>query len=66
MVGLIKFMNGPVGRTLRIGLGLVLIVWGLVGIQAPWGYLVAALGLVPLSLGLSGRCILEPLVSHRP
>jgi len=57
--GFVGFMNSPVGRVLRVVLGLVLIGVGLFWLSPPWGYVVAVIGLVPLALGLSGRCIFE-------
>ncbi len=58
-------MNGPIGRLLRVILGLVLIGVGLFVIGSPWGYLVALLGLVPLALGLAGRCLIEPFIPQK-
>jgi hypothetical protein len=59
MNGFVGFMNSPVGRVLRVVLGLVLIGVGLFWLSPPWGYVVAVIGLAPLALGLSGRCIFE-------
>ncbi len=65
MTGVVEFMNSTVGRLLRVVLGLVLIGAGLFWIAPPWGYVVAVIGLLPLALGLSGRCVLE-LFLRRP
>ncbi len=57
MQGLIHFMRGNMGRTIRLVLGLVLIVAGLVA----GGILGAALvliGLVPVAMGVWGPCLL--------
>ena len=65
MAGFVNFMNGPIGRLLRVILGLVLIGVGLFVIGGPWGYLVALLGLVPLAPGLAGRCLGELFIPQR-
>lgn len=61
MSGLIAFMNGTVGRILRIVIGLVLIYIGLMGSMkgTTGGTIVAVIGLLPLLFGLSGRCLLQ-------
>lgn len=61
MTGLINFMNGTVGRILRVVLGLVLIWLGFLGPGAgqTWGTVVGILGFLPVILGLWGRCLLQ-------
>ncbi len=59
MNALVEFMNGPVGRLLRIGLGAALIVVGVVVVGGPAGWVIAAVGLVPIALAASGHCMLE-------
>lgn len=61
MSGLITFMNGTVGRILRIVLGLVLIWLGLLGPLAgsTGGIIVAIVGILPLVMGIWGRCLLQ-------
>lgn len=61
MATLITFMNSMPGRLLRIVLGVILIVYGLFGLKHTGGMVLALVGLVPLVLGVSGRCLLEPL-----
>lgn len=65
MNGLIGFMNGGIGRAARIVLGLALIALGLLSIQGTVGVVVAIVGLVPLVMGIWGRCLLE-LVAPKP
>lgn len=65
MSGLIGFMNAGIGRGLRVVLGLVLIALGLLAIQGTVGIVVAIVGLVPLAMGIWGRCLLE-LIAPRP
>ncbi len=65
MSGLIGFMNGPVGRAARVVLGLALIAWGLASIGGTTGAIVAVIGLLPVAMGLWGRCLLE-LVAPKP
>lgn len=59
MAGLIAFMNSTIGRILRIVIGLALIWAGLTQMSGIGGYIVAIIGLVPLILGLTGRCLLQ-------
>lgn len=60
MNGLIHFMNGGIGRVARIVLGLILVYLGLVTMGSSIaGYVVAAVGLLPIVMGIWGRCMLE-------
>lgn len=59
MSALIHFMNGPLGRLARVALGLAVIALALTSLDAPVSYVVAAVGLVPIALGASGRCLAE-------
>jgi len=59
MIKLIDFMNGGVGRTARVALGVALIAWGLGYLGGTVGYAIAFVGLLPLALGAGGRCLLE-------
>lgn len=60
---LVHFMNLGVGRAVRVVLGVVLIVLGM-GVMAASaaGIVVAIIGLVPIAMGLWGRCLLEFIV----
>ncbi len=60
MDALIRFMNGPLGRALRAALGVILIAYGIFGLGGVAGALLAAVGLIPLALAATGRCLLEP------
>lgn len=60
--GLIRFMNGPLGRAFRAALGVVLIAYGLFGLGGVGGAIVAVVGAVALTLGIVGRCLIEPFV----
>lgn len=59
MSGLITFMNGTLGRVLRIVLGLVLIYLGLAVVGSTAGIIVAIIGLVPIVMGAWGKCLLQ-------
>lgn len=59
MNGLIQFMNGTAGRALRVILGLVLVYLGLAVISGTTGLIVAVIGLLPIALGLWGKCALQ-------
>jgi uncharacterized membrane protein len=58
----INFMASPLGRLARIAAGVALIAAGLV-MQSVAGYVVAAIGVVPLAAGLFDVCILAPVFS---
>lgn len=55
------FMASALGRALRIIAGLALIVVGIVLIKDVAGWIVAVVGLVPLSAGLFDFCLFAPL-----
>jgi hypothetical protein len=57
-----QFMATGLGRALRVGAGLVLIVLGLMTVQGTWGAVLAAIGLVPLFAGLFNVCLIAPLL----
>jgi hypothetical protein len=61
MTGFFSFMNGAFGRILRIVLGLALIWLGLLGPMAgtTGGAIVAVIGVVPIIMGIWGRCLLQ-------
>ena len=60
MTGFVTFMNATLGRTLRVLLGITLIIFGLLLLGGTVGIVVALVGLLPIALGLWGRCLLEP------
>ena len=59
MDALVRLMNSPVGRLGRVALGVALIAYGLMVLGGTAGYVVAAVGLVPIALGSAGRCMVE-------
>lgn len=63
MKRLIQFMNGVWGRAARVFLGLALIWYGLFALGGIAGAIIAVVGLLPIALGLAGRCALELFVS---
>ena len=65
MTGLVTFMNTTTGRAARAVLGLALIAWGLASLGGTTGLIVAIVGLVPLAMGLWGRCLLELIAPQR-
>ncbi|HEY7094925.1 MAG TPA: DUF2892 domain-containing protein [Ktedonobacterales bacterium] len=64
MTGFVGFMQSWIGRLLRVVAGLALIAVGLFVMQGAWGYVVAAIGLVPLFAGVVGICLLAPLFGY--
>ena len=59
MSGLIKFMNSVTGRAVRVGLGLVLIYLGLAVLGGTTGLAAAVIGLLPIAMGVGGKCLLQ-------
>ena len=62
--GNIKFaawMAGPVGRIARVVIGAALVVVGVVT-GGTVGVIVALVGLVPVGLGMSNRCIISKAI----
>jgi hypothetical protein len=59
--GLTRFMASPLGRTTRIVVGAVLLAWGLTA-GTPLGWIMAAIGLVPLSAGVLDFCYVSALL----
>jgi Inner membrane protein YgaP-like, transmembrane domain len=55
------FMASMWGRFIRVIAGVLLVVWGLLGLHGIAGIIVAAIGLVPLVAGLFDFCIFAPL-----
>lgn len=55
------FMASTTGRIVRILAGIVLIVWGWMGLGGTTGIVVAVVGLVPLLAGLFDFCVFAPL-----
>ena len=58
---LVNFMTSIAGRVLRIAVGVVLIVVGLVAVGGTAGIVVAAIGLVPITAGAVNLCLIGPL-----
>lgn len=60
---LLDFLSSTAGRVARGGAGVLLIVVG--ALIGGAGWIVAAIGLVPLAAGIFDLCLLAPLV-RRP
>lgn len=61
-MGLARFMASGMGRGIRVVAGLALICYGLVVMEGTGGYIMAAVGLVPLAMGALNVCVLGPLL----
>lgn len=61
MKGFFGFMASPAGRIARVVAGIALILVGLLVIGDIVGYVVAAIGLVPLFAGLFDVCVFSKL-----
>lgn len=55
------WLGGPAGRGVRIIAGLALIILGF-SIGGTAGWIVGIVGLVPLALGLTNRCLISRLI----
>jgi hypothetical protein len=62
-MGFSRFMASPLGRGLRIVIGLALIGWGIGGVGGGLGRVIAIAGLLPLTLGVINGCILAPFLN---
>ena len=61
MGNIVSFMRSPLGRVIRVALGLYLIWYGFfAGGPILWGII----GLVPLFAGVVNVCLLAPLVGY--
>jgi Protein of unknown function (DUF2892) len=60
----VRFMSTTTGRAVRVVAGLMLIAAGLAA-GGTAGWIVAAVGLVPLAAGLANVCLFAPLF-HAP
>ena len=54
-----EVMEGPVGRVLRVLLGIVLIYLGFVRMNGMTGRIVAIAGVLPIAMGLWGPCLVR-------
>jgi hypothetical protein len=61
MNALFGFLAGPIGRAVRIVLGLILILIGLFVVDGPLSWVLEMVGLVPLLAGLFDFCVFAPL-----
>ncbi len=62
----IGLMGGAWCRLAHVVLGLALIAVGLVILDGAAGLGLAAIGAVPVGFGISGHCMLEPLLRQQP
>jgi hypothetical protein len=60
-MSLVKFMASTTGRGVRVVLGIVLIVLGLLVIEGTVGAIVAIVGIVPILAGVFDVCVFAPL-----
>lgn len=54
-----EVMEGPVGRVLRVALGIVLVYVGLASHGSTGGRVLAIAGLLPIGMGLWGPCLVH-------
>ncbi len=58
---LASFMASPLGRLLRVAMGVALIYWGW-SMQTGTGTLIMIVGLLPLAAGAFNFCLIAPLI----
>lgn len=65
MTPFVSFMDKPFGRIARVAAGAALMVWGF-GLSggSTVGLVVGVVGILPLAMGLWGRCLPELFMSH--
>jgi len=56
-----RFMAAPIGRGVRVAAGLVMIIAG-IAMGSAGGWILAAVGLLPLLAGALNICVLAPLL----
>ncbi len=61
-----QFMASPLGRGIRIVVGLALIAWGLGVVGGVAGWVIALVGLLPLTLGVVNGCFLARIFGGPP
>jgi len=61
MQGIFFFLGSTAGRLTRIGAGIVLVLVGILGLQATAGLVLAAIGLVPIAAGAFDLCLFAPI-----
>jgi hypothetical protein len=61
MKAFFRFLASPTGRLVRVVAGLVLIVVGIVVVKGVVGWILAIVGLVPLTAGVFDWCFFAPL-----
>lgn len=59
---MVEFLASSVGRVIRIVAGIAIILIGYLWVDAPWKYVLEAVGLVPLAAGIFDFCVLAPLM----
>lgn len=52
------FMATPAGRSIRILVGIALIVIGLAAVEGTPGWIIAAVGVLPIALGAFNVCLI--------
>jgi hypothetical protein len=65
MSGFVPFMQLAFGRTLRIVVGIALMLVGTFVVGGTGGTFLLIVGLVPLVAGLAGICLFAPLFGYK-
>ena len=60
-MGLVRFAASKAGRAIRIIVGIILIVLGLIVVTGTGGIIIAIIGLGPLLSGILNFCVIAPL-----
>lgn len=59
---LVKFMASQNGRILRVVVGVLLILLGLLIVQDTAGIIIALIGIIPAAAGIFDVCLFAPLI----
>ena len=60
--GFARFVNSSAGRITRLGVGIVLIAWGLTQLGTAMGIVLIIIGLIPLIAGAFDLCLISALL----
>lgn len=59
---MVEFLASSAGRLIRIIAGIAIIAIGYFWVDAPWKYVLEAVGLVPIAAGVFDFCVIAPLM----
>lgn len=63
-MALAQFLATSTGRVIRIVAGVAIILIGYLWVDAPWKYVLEAVGLVPIAAGVFDFCLISAATGH--